>query len=222
MATAAVLSLPTGTATKGIRTVIAGNGSRTVALDIVGGTAEYLSTGGADFALPDHLEAPIRTSARVIGQATSLTPAHNPTTNITNNADDATQAAARQADGLVDDFVQSTPSSRRLGANMEAAGMQRPPDSAAHHIVAGRAKPARRSLAILSEFEIDINDAGNGVFLPLHSKVPNPTGAVVDAPLHTGIYYTTVQESLLEATTRGEALGILDRIRSRLLSGDYP
>ena len=60
------------------------------------------------------------------------------------------------------------PSSKVLADNMEKAGQSRPPfKSAAHHIVAGAAKVAEEARKILKEFEISINDAVNGVFLPI-------------------------------------------------------
>jgi hypothetical protein len=119
-------------------------------------------------------------------------------------------------------FNQSKKSSRRLGRNLEEAGWQRPPSTAAHHIVAGDAHGARPAHDVLTQFRIDINAAENGVFLPRDKDAPNPSGAAVHASLHTGPYYRAVNSALGQATNREEAIAILDRIRKRLLSGGYP
>lgn len=108
----------------------------------------------------------------------------------------------------------STPSSRALGRAMENAGQTRPPGTAAHHLVAGgRNLPAAHaSRAILQKFGIGINDAANGVFLPLKAH----------SHIHTKAYYIAVERELGKATTRQEALQILDYIRQGVLSGGFP
>lgn len=116
----------------------------------------------------------------------------------------------------------SRPSSRVLGANLEAAGAVRPAGSAAHHIVAGSAARAAEARAVLQRYGIDINDAGNGVFLPARMTSPNPTGAAVHSTIHTNAYYAEVNSLLGQATTRGEALDALAYVRSQLLSGGFP
>ncbi|MGV8857606.1 AHH domain-containing protein [Rhodoglobus sp.] len=67
----------------------------------------------------------------------------------------------------------SRPSSRVLGANLEAAGTTRPAGTAAHHIMAGLSSNAADARAALQGFGIDINDARNGVFLP--GRLMSPT-----------------------------------------------
>lgn len=116
-------------------------------------------------------------------------------------------------------LLSNSPSSRQLGKNLEEAGTSRPSDSAAHHIVAGRAKSAAQARTVLKDFGVDINDAANGVFLPRSTRVPNPTGAAVHSTLHTNQYYATVNDLLLGATSREEVLGALASIRSSLLGG---
>mgnify|MGYP000356006659 CR=1 FL=1 len=98
------------------------------------------------------------------------------------------------------------PSSRALGRALEAAGHVRPPGSAAHHIVAGRAERAAPARAVLDRFGIGINDAANGAFL--RSGAHNG--------LHTNAYYETVNSALSQATTRQEALQVLDALRRGL------
>ena len=69
------------------------------------------------------------------------------------------------------------PSSRALGTALEGAGIARPAESAAHHIVAGGAAAAAQARAVLQRFGIGINDAANGVFLPATRASANPLGA---------------------------------------------
>jgi A nuclease family of the HNH/ENDO VII superfamily with conserved AHH len=98
------------------------------------------------------------------------------------------------------------PSSRALGRALEAAGHARPPGSAAHHIVAGGAERAAPARAVLDRFGIGINDAANGAFLP----------SGVHARIHTNAYYETVNSALSQATTRQEALQVLEALRRGL------
>jgi hypothetical protein len=121
-----------------------------------------------------------------------------------------------------DNFVQSLPSSRLLGRNLGAAGVMRPPNSAAHHIVAGGAPGAAEARSVLSRFGIDINAAENGVFLPLNTKVADRAAASVHATLHTNAYYATVNDVLGQATSQSDALAALGVIRAQLLSGGFP
>lgn len=72
---------------------------------------------------------------------------------------------------------------------------------------------------MLDRFDIDINLADNGVFLPKNRGVRNPSGAAVHSPLHTDGYYRKVNELLERAQTREEALDALEGIRSKLLAG---
>jgi len=67
-------------------------------------------------------------------------------------------------------------SPRVLGRNLEAAGFVRPSGAAAHHIVAGLLPHAEDARQMLVEFDIDINTAENGVFLPANLKSSNPSG----------------------------------------------
>jgi RHS repeat-associated protein len=111
------------------------------------------------------------------------------------------------------------PSSRALGAALEASGVARPAASAAHHIVAGEAAAAAPARAVLQRFGIGVNEAANGVFLPATRVAANPLGAAAHSTVHTNAYYQTVNQMLGAATTRAEALEALNAIRQRLLSG---
>ena len=108
--------------------------------------------------------------------------------------------------------VAVAPSSRALGRALEASGVARPAESAAHHIVAGSAQGAAAARATLQRLGIGINDAANGVFL---------RGAE-HAGVHTAEYYGAVNRALAGATTRAEAERILQSIGRGLESGSFP
>ncbi len=110
-------------------------------------------------------------------------------------------------------------SSRACGRALEKAGHVRPPGAAAHHIVAGNAKYAEKSRALLQRLGIGINDAANGVFLPATKATVNPTGAAVHSSIHTRIYYESVHALLRRASSRKQAEAILAQIRRKLLTG---
>ena len=92
--------------------------------------------------------------------------------------------------------------------------MTRPPGTAAHHMVAGgRNLPAvHASRAILQKFGIAINDAENGVFLPLKTHYS----------IHTNAYYKAVEYELSTATTREDVIDVLAKIRYALTNGGFP
>ncbi|UYN83848.1 MAG: AHH domain-containing protein [Microcella sp.] len=113
-------------------------------------------------------------------------------------------------------------SSVRLGNNLVQSGVTRPAESAAHHIVAGGSRKAEETRRQLSNFGIDIDAAANGVFLPRNLGSSNPTGAAVHSTIHTNAYYRSVHTLLSRATTRDEAIDVLDAIRSSLLAGGFP
>ena len=111
------------------------------------------------------------------------------------------------------------PSSRALGQALEAAGFARPTEAAAHHIVAGGAEAAAPARAVLERFGISVNDAANGVFLPATRASANAAGAAVHSTVHTRAYYNVVNEALGQATTRQEAIEVLNAIRQGMLDG---
>ncbi|MCP4567076.1 MAG: hypothetical protein GY841_05810, partial [FCB group bacterium] len=91
-----------------------------------------------------------------------------------------------------------SPSSRVLGNNMEAVGMTRPADTAAHHIVAGTDKRAPRAREVLRREGIDINAAANGVFLPRSSRYAIEP-ITTHSRVHTNRYYRELEERILNA-----------------------
>ncbi|CVK19390.1 hemagglutinin repeat-containing protein [Sporomusa sphaeroides] len=110
-------------------------------------------------------------------------------------------------------------SSRKLGDNLVAAGVERPDyASAAHHIVAGNSVKANEARAILQKYGIDIDDAANGVFLPTVKDVSN---SAYHPSLHTNAYYEKVTNLLQDVTTKEEALDILNKISNQLKNGTF-
>jgi len=136
---------------------------------------------------------------------------------------EAAEASAGGIESLATEgtVARSTPSSRALGANLEAAGIERPAESAAHHIVAGNASQAAEAREILARAGIDINSASNGVFLPRNLSVANPSGAAVHSIIHTNVYYNAVNVALRIARPGMVADTLLD-IAEQLLSNTFP
>jgi len=114
------------------------------------------------------------------------------------------------------------PSSARLAANMRAAGMAQSPDTAAHHIVAGKSKWAKDAREVLRRFEIDLDDAANGVFLRAHQGVASTGPGATHSTIHTQKYYRAVNDKLARVRTRQGALKALEEIRQALLAGAFP
>ena len=113
----------------------------------------------------------------------------------------------------------SNASSKVLRKNMINAGIKIPDyPHAAHHIVAGTSKKAEEARKILEKFDIDINDAANGVFLPTEKNISE---AMYHPSLHTNKYYDEVNQMLREAETRDDVLDILELISQKLLDGTF-
>jgi hypothetical protein len=120
------------------------------------------------------------------------------------------------------EVAQGRASSPALGVALEASGVPRPTGYAAHHIAAGNAERAEFARGILQKFNISINDVSNGVFLPANRATQVIAGKTIHSTLHTKKYYDAVNEALENATTRQEAIAILQGIGRALQSGDYP
>ena len=116
--------------------------------------------------------------------------------------------------------VDEKASSKKLAANMEAVGRERPRDykTAAHHIVAGYSKKAEEARAILKKFGVSINDEANGVFLPTQKGLSN---SAYHPSLHTKKYYDKVNEILGYAQTRDEVIAFLREIAEELLDNSF-
>ena len=97
---------------------------------------------------------------------------------------------------------------------------EKPPPypNAAHHIVAGNDPRAEEARDILDSFDIGINDAENGVFLP-YTELGD---AAYHPSLHTDVYYDTTTQMLQKATSQEKAIDILRNIKSMLQSNTFP
>ena len=117
-------------------------------------------------------------------------------------------------------FRHGKPSSKKLRSNMIAAGIKVPNfANDAHHIVASNHPKAKASKAILEHYEIDINSAENGVFLPRQRGTSTAT-------FHPGLsnstaYYTKVQGLLESASNREDAIKVLNYIANELQKGTF-
>ena len=137
---------------------------------------------------------------------------------------DATKGLVKNSDEIADTTKvakkTSKASSKTLARNLEKSGFKRPDNykSAAHHIVAGNDKRAAKSREILESFEININDASNGVFLPTGKGVSK---AIYHPALNTDRYNKNVYEMLVRAQSREEAIVVLEKIRDMLLNGTF-
>ncbi|NJN23306.1 MAG: hypothetical protein HC810_01420 [Acaryochloridaceae cyanobacterium RL_2_7] len=151
--------------------------------------------------------------------------------------------------GKVSNFVQSATDSTTLGNNLEGLakqlgqagkpvpkGLIKPGDGyAAHHIVQGgsNATDAKLARQLLTEYQIDINDAANGVWLPKDGNVS--LKEVPHENVHTETYRANVLRDLKRAEARPGANGgpatfserrqniinELNNIRQQLLEGKY-
>ncbi len=101
-------------------------------------------------------------------------------------------------------------SPRVLGRNLEAVGATRPPNTAAHHIVAGNSPKARAAQRVLDEHGIDINSPTNGVFLP-NSRSSDAFGALHTGG-HTDDYFELVNERIVSASASGNKIDVLNEL----------
>lgn len=118
-----------------------------------------------------------------------------------------------------DEPIFRTPS-QILADNLVNSGVPRPPDTAAHHIVAHGDYRMRRIRELLSRLGIDINSAENGVFLP--NKPGSTAPGAYHPSLHSSEYYNAVEQEFDGIESREEAIFVLNRIRRRLINGTFP
>lgn len=111
-----------------------------------------------------------------------------------------------------------------LGNNMVAKGVTRPPNTAAHHIVAWNDPRAAADVAILAANGIGIDDAENGVFLPRFVASPNPSGNQVHSTTHTNLYFQEVDRRIRLAAPGGPTAikAALAQIATELQLGTFP
>ena len=117
-------------------------------------------------------------------------------------------------------YLMDRQASTILGNNLEAAGVVRPPDTDAHHIVAFSDPRAAGIRRMLEKWSIDINSPENGVFLP------NKPGSTAPGSYHPRLnnndYYRQINLDFHSISSRQDALDVLRNIHERLSNGTYP
>lgn len=106
-----------------------------------------------------------------------------------------------------------------LRGNLEIA-MDKETDrtvSRAHHIVGNETPYAAKKM---EEFGIDRNAPANGILLP--NDASSPLKGSIHSGRHLQEYYNTVEQRMTMATTREEALEVLQSLKEDLFSGDLP
>ena len=91
--------------------------------------------------------------------------------------------------------------SQKLAKNLENAGQAKPNHSAAHHIIPDTMKKASDAINRMDFYDIKVNDAENGVWLPqkgLDNK-GNPSGAIgiVHSGVHPNVYAEWVNREIM-------------------------
>ncbi|MBL0393036.1 LysM peptidoglycan-binding domain-containing protein [Ramlibacter monticola] len=125
----------------------------------------------------------------------------------------------RALGGLLDNLIFKSPS-QKLGEALEASGYRRPSDSAAHHIVPEGDARAADIRQRLKDWDIEINSADNGVFLP--QKAGSEAAGAYHPKLNNDDYYRQLERDFSGVNTRQRALDTLNDIRGQLLNGTYP
>ena len=134
----------------------------------------------------------------------------------------AIEAGSNITIGNTNNLIKNEKSDSKVLRNNLIKANIKPPEyrNAAHHIVAGGSsyKAAEEARIILSNYGIGINDAVNGVFLPIEKGVSE---AAYHCSLHTYEYYNAVLKLLQNTKTRNEAEKVLKEIANRLLDGTF-
>jgi hypothetical protein len=130
--------------------------------------------------------------------------------------------------GDVQEFEEAEPGLKRssspyreLEKALEVDGEPRPPGHAAHHIVALNDPRAARAQKILKDFDIPINSADNGVYLP-RLKGEDAGSCAYHPGLNTEKYHKELYKRLSEATGREKCLEVLQKIKKELSENKFP
>lgn len=110
-------------------------------------------------------------------------------------------------------------SSRKLLKALLEAGKKPLDGEVPHHTVAHSDIRAERAREILRDFDMKLDEAPNGVFLPGTPKAPNPMNKAVHSKVHTNEYYKVLTERLGDAKSKEEAIKILEGIAKQLEHG---
>lgn len=91
--------------------------------------------------------------------------------------------------------------SQKLAKNLENAGQAKPNHSAAHHIIPATMKKASDAINRMDFYDIKVNDAENGVWLPQKGldNNGNPSGAIgiVHSGVHPNVYAEWVNREIM-------------------------
>lgn len=176
---------------------------------LIGGVTEFGLFKIADFAAP--LAGKVFGKTRVaVGDVVARVQASMP---VRDEAGSASLA-----------YLAAIGSSRRLGNALSRSGFLRLPGEHAHHIVPWRHRAAGPARSVLQRFNIDVDSASNGVFLPGYGSSPNPRGALPHlGATNTAEYIRAVNERILQrSSSREDVLRELASIRYDLLAGRMP
>lgn len=117
-----------------------------------------------------------------------------------------------------DSYLQS---SAQLTRSMEKAGMKKPENTAAHHIIPEKDIEAQDARDILAQedVDIDINGAENGVYLPTPKNDGSVSG-IIHSGRHPKIYGKRVNDRIVDIKNNGggrqEIIDELHKIRKEL------
>ena len=113
-----------------------------------------------------------------------------------------------------------SPDSEVLAANLDALGVARPGNAAAHHLVAGTDSRAALARTILAREGIDINEAANGLFLPQSRRVQQAP-VMTHSTIHTDAYYLELTRRLAGAAP-GTVRETLRSVADDVAGGNFP
>ena len=102
--------------------------------------------------------------------------------------------------------------SKQLAAALVNAGEPCPKNSAAHHIVGETSKKAQPARDVLTEHDIDVNGAHNGVFLPNRNNTNLEVPGILHNGRHPDAYLEEVNNRMKMADTLGGKQGVLDEL----------
>jgi hypothetical protein len=124
---------------------------------------------------------------------------------------------------LPEDLLIEQRNSQILGQNLETAGRPRPAEGyEPHHIVPSEKWAELDDLRRqFGAWNIDLNDAANGVWLPGSQSAHDSVGSY-HTRLHNSDYRRAVEKAFEGVASREEALEVLDRVRGHLEAGTFP
>jgi len=110
-------------------------------------------------------------------------------------------------------------SSRKLLQALLKAGKEPLKGEVPHHVVSHTDVRAEEARKILAKFDVGIDSADNGVFLPGTTKAPNPKGKAVHSTVHTDRYYKAVEAAIKDAVSKEDLIDKLQKLSVKLENG---